>query len=1008
MKSRLLLLFCMLLSVSVMYAQQSISGKVTDTNGETLLGATILVKGTTIGTATDFDGNYTLDLPSSEGILVVSYTGFKTQELALAEGSTVYDVIMSEDVIGLENIVVVGYSPTKRKDITGAVSSVSADDIDNEAAVSLETALRGRASGVQVSQASGTPGGAINVRVRGSTSINASNQPLYVIDGVPLISGNFSQVGVGGQDLNALSDLNPNDIESIEVLKDASTAAIYGNRASNGVVLITTKKGKAGRTQFNLDASYGLQEAANLVEMMSPEQYREQMDVLFGNPDFLAGGAGGNHNWYDEIFRQGTLSNLSFSAAGGDEKTRFYAGLTYSDNQGIIKLSQFERYSGRLNIDHVASEKITIGMNMGYNYSANQRVRNDNNIFGAVSVATLWPGTIPVFNEDGSYASSFGWDNPVASVTLYDNLATTNRLTGNTFFKYQIVKGLSAKVNIGIDALDLREDVFQPSALQSSNTGTAQLAQTRDVRWLTEFTLNYDKRFGGSSLSVLGGIGFQEDQIRQNFSQVNDFPTDDFSGLSAGATPTSITGSFTGDRLNSYFGNVNYTLNDKYIISAILRADGSTRFVNDKWGVFPAFSAAWRLSNESFFSNAGFDELKIRAGWGKTGNNSIGNFTARQLFGGGNNYLDAPGITATQLGNPDLSWETTTQLNVGLDFAILKSRLSGSIDVYQKTTEDLLLNLPIPTTSGFASVPQNVGSVENKGVELTLNAVPVSSIGNGFNWDVAFNISYNKNEILKLFNDQPITQGFATRLAVGHPIGAFFGYITDGLFQNQGEVEAHATQNGAAPGDIRYKDISGGAGPDGILGTSDDLAPDGIINDADRTFIGQGLADWTGGLNNSFSFKGFELNAFFQFSLGNDVYNNNLEFSEGMHNIFNSTKRSWEGRWQQEGDDEDFPRAVASDPNNNRRNSTRFVEDASFVRLKTASLSYSLPKSLLGRSGIRSLRLSVSGTNLITWTKYSWFDPEVSTFGFSNTAPGTDFLTYPQARAILFGINLGF
>jgi TonB-linked SusC/RagA family outer membrane protein len=995
----------MLMVCSWSFAQRTVTGTVMDDAGEPLIGANVLVKGVAIGTVTDFDGKFSLSVPENLNTLMVSYTGFTTQEIGIAGMSNV-EISLSADVIGLEDVIVVGYSPTKRKDITGAVSSVNSEDMKGEAGVGLEAALRGRAAGVQVFQASGTPGSAMNVRVRGSTSINASNQPLYVIDGVPLISGDFAQVGVGGQTLNALSDINPNDIESIEVLKDASTAAIYGNRAANGVVLITTKKGKAGNTKIEFDGSYGFQEKANTVELMSADQYREQMETLFGSPDALAGGLGGNTDWYDEIFRTSNIQNYSLSASGGDEKTRFFAGLSYSDNEGIIKKSSFERYSGRLNVDHFASDKLSLGVNIGYNYTKNQRIRNDNNIFGALSVATLWGATVPVFNEDGSYASAFGWDNPVATVNIYENLVTNNRLTGNAFAKYNIFEGLSFKASVGIDALDLREDVYQPSALQSSNNGTAQLGLTRDIRWLTEFTLNYQKRFGRSSLSAVVGAGYQEDQITQTFAQADDFPTDDFSGLTAGATPTTLTGSFTGDRLNSYFGSANFSFDDKYIVSATVRADGSSRFVNDQWGIFPAGSVAWRISSEDFMQGGFFEDLKLRVGYGTTGNNSIGNFTARQLYGGGNNYDDTPGITPTQLGNPDLTWETTTQLNIGVDFAILNSRLSGSIDFYTKNTEDLLLNLPIPTTSGFTTVPRNVGEVQNQGIEFALQATPISS--GKFNWDIALNASYNKNEIVKLFNGQPIDAGFATRLAEGHPIGAFFGFETDGIFQNQGEVEAHATQPNAAPGDYRFKDISGGPGADGILGTADDLEPDGVINDNDRTFIGQGLPDWTGGLSNTWSYGGLELSAFLQFTLGNDIYNNNLEFSEGMHSVFNTTKRAWEGRWQNEGDDEDFPRAVGGDPNNNRRNSTRNVENGSFLRLKTASLSYVVPQNVLASTGIDKLRIYVTGTNLLTFTEYSWFDPEVSTFGESNTAPGTDFLTFPQARSVVFGVNVGF
>jgi TonB-linked SusC/RagA family outer membrane protein len=541
-----------------------------------------------------------------------------------------------------------------------------------------------------------------------------------------------------------------------------------------------------------------------------------------GPLDALAGGLGGNTNWYDEIFHTGTLQNYQLSASGGDTKTRFYASMNYNDNQGIVRKSQFERYSGRLNLDHVASEKLTLAVNLGYNYTKNQRIRNDNNIFGAVSVATLGPPTVPVYNADGSYGTAFGWDNPVASVTIYENLVTTSRTTGEAYARYEIIPGLHAKAKVGIDMLDLREAIFEPSALQSSVSGTGIGAQSREVRWLAEYTLAYQRQVGEVNLYAIAGAGYQEDRLEQTLGQVNDFPTDDFKGLSSGAIPTKITGDFSGDRLNSYFGNVNLTFRDKYILTLTGRADGSSRFVNDKWGFFPGVAAAWQIGDEPFMSDGIFDWLKLRAGYGSVGNNTIGNFTSLQLYKGGSNYQDAPGIAPFQLGNPDLTWETTTQFDVGVDFALLNSRLSGGIGFYIKKTKDLLFNLPIPTTSGFETVPRNIGDVENKGVEITLIASPVH--GKGLNWDIGFNASYNKNEIVKLFNSQPVDAGFATRLAEGHPIGAFFGYVTDGVFQNQAEVEAHAIQPNAAPGDIRFKDISGGAGPDGILGTADRTA----------------------------------------------------------------------------------------------------------------------------------------------------------------------------------------
>ncbi len=1004
MKKLSLILMVFLCAVGSIIAQRTIEGTITDNGGEPLIGATVVIDGTSTGTITDFDGKYSLQFPEGATTLVISYTGYQTSRVEVG-ASNVVDLIMSFDAIGLEDVIVTGYAPQRRKDITGSVASVSGDDIADVAGVGVQTALRGRAAGVTVVQNSGTPGGGIDVRVRGSTSISASNKPLYVIDGVPVIDRNFAQDGVGNQGANSLADLNPNDIESIEVLKDASSAAIYGSRAANGVVLINTKKGRAGSTKITFDASYGFQEVTKKIETLDGEGYRGYLDETFGNPDFAAGSLGGNSDWQEEIFRTSNIQDYSLGMSGGDEKTRFYASLSFHQNEGIIKKSQFDRYSARINLDHAASDKLTFGMNMGYTNSTNQRIQNDNNIFGALSTAILLPPTVPITNDDGSYGSAFGLENPVAAVTEYENTLKTNRIQGSIFAKYAITEDLSIKASLGLDALSFREQIFESSLLQSSANGTAKLGTATDVRWVNEYVLTYQKRFGQSSLTALGGVSFQEDEYNQSFGEANDFASNDFTALSAGASITTLTGNFTGDALQSYFASANYSFDDKYILTATFRADGSSRFVNNKFGYFPGVSGAWRLSSEDFMANGFFDDLKLRVGWGQTGNNEIGNFTSRQLVAGGTNYLDQPGFVPSQLGNADLKWETTTQTNVGLDFAFLNSRVAGSIDVYVKNTNDLLLNRPIPTTSGFTTIPQNIGEVENKGIELSLTTL--NFVGE-FSWSTTFNIAYNKNEVKKLFNGQPIDVGFATRIAEGQSLGSFFGNVTDGIFQNQAEIDAHGAQPNASPGDFRFKDISGGAGPDGILGTADDLPPDGIINDNDRAFIGSALPDFTGGLTNNLSYKGFDLNLFVQYSVGNEIYNNNLAFAEGMNSVFNPTVRAFEGAWRAEGDGNKFPRIVAGDPSGNRRDSDRYTEDGTYIRLKTATLSYSLPQSLLGDSGLSRVRVYVAGTNLITITDYSWFDPEVNTFDGNNTALGTDFLTFPQARSIVFGLNLGF
>jgi len=998
------------LVIMIISAQQNISGSVTGEDGTSLIGASILAEGTSTGTIADIDGNFSFTLPDGVTAIIVSYTGYREQRVEIGTAS-IYDVILSDDIIGLEDVVVIGYSPTKRKNLTGAVSSVKSEDIESIQLPSIEAALQGRAAGVTVNKNSGKPGGGIDVNIRGRTSISASNQPLYVVDGIPIISGDnldFAQDGTGGSNVSVLADLNPDEIESIEVLKDASSAAIYGSRAANGVVLITTKKGsRDGKTKISLNAAYGNQWLPKQIDVVDGPTYIEYITEVFGANIV---GTEANNNWQDLIFQTSTIQDYNANISGGNAKTQFFASGGYADDQGIMIGSGFTRYSGRLNLNHLATDKLSFNMNMGYIRSSTQQIQNDNNIFGALSTAILLPPVVPVMAEGGGFGSAFGLENPVAAVTQYKNNLARGRLTGKIGANYNITEELSFSASIGADLVNQTESIFEPSTLQSSNTGRAVIATIVNERIIHEYILKYNKAFGNSNINILGGTSFQEDKINTTFSEAVDFPTDDFKGLTSGASPTTTDGGFSGDNLRSYFGSVNYSFGGKYFITGTFRADGSSRFVREQWGFFPGVSAGWNLSEEGFLADSGIDLLKLRVGYGQTGNNVIANFTSRRLFAGGANYLDNPGTVPSQIGNPDLKWETTTQTNIGLDFGFANNRISGSIDAYIKQTDDLLLDRPIPTTSGFVSVIQNVGEVENRGIDITLNTVNVET--RDFTWNTTFSVGYLENEVKKLVDGIPFDAGFANRIAEGQSLGSFFGHVTDGIFQNQAEIDAAATQtNGTAPGDIRFLDIAGGAGPDGITATADDLAPDGVINDDDRTYIGKALPDWTGGITNRIAYKGLELNVFFQFATGFQIYNNNLVFAEGLNSVFAPTTNAWENRWQNEGDQTDVPRLVSGDPNSNRRDSDRIVEDGDYIRLKTVTLSYNLPQSILNGSGIANVKVYATGYNLWTATGYSWFDPEVNTFdagGANSNALGTDFLTFPQPRSLTFGVNLTF
>ena len=986
----LLLATATLLSVAAL-AQSTISGTVTDDAGEPLIGATIIIPGTSVGTVTDFDGNFSLEVPPTADELEISYTGYSRKLVPLTGGGIV-EVALEEDAIGLDDVVVVGYAPTRRKDLVGSVATIEGDLAGREAGATVQSSLR-QAAGVIVQQTSGAPGSGFNVRVRGATSITASNEPLYVVDGVPIVNESFARTGVGGQESNSLADLNPNDIESIEVLKDASTTAIYGSRAANGVVLITTKRGQSGQARINFGASYGVNSAIRTIDIVDGPGYVDYIEERYGTRNIAALDPGldttVSSNWQDLIFDNNPIQNYNINVSGGTQAARYYGSLNYDDNQGVLNGTRFRRYNARLNLDNQIADRLSSSIQFGYNVSDNKIIQNDNNIFGAVSAAILLPPAVPVRREDGRYGSAFGLENPVAATEVYDNNLRTNRLNATGMLSYLPLDWLTLQARLGADILDLRETVFEPSLLQSSPAGVINEASTRNNRLLTEGIVRVNESFGQTQMVLTAAASFQNNTLNRTFYSKTNLPDNTPSG-DAAATPTDVLGDETSDVLQSYIFSANFNIARNLLLTGSFRADGSSRFINNQWGYFPGVAAGYDFSEYV----PGFSQFKLRASYGQTGNNNVNDFESRQLFRGTAGYLNSPGVAPVQIGNADLRWETTATFDLGLDFALLDNKIGGSVGFYNKNTEDLLLNRVLPTTSGFLSVLENIGRMRNTGVEASVTIVGVDNTD--WTWRTSLFGAYNDNEVLELFQDQPQDFGFANRLDVGQPIGSFFGFVTDGIFQNEAEVEAGPTPPGlnVQPGDYRFVDLNG----------------DGDITADDRTFLGSALPDFTGGIDNFVRWRNLELQAFFQFNFGNEVYNNNLAFAEGLNSVFAPTVRSFEGAWREEGDGDEFPRiggGVAS--TNNRRDSDRFVEDGDFVRLKSAKLSYNIDPEILGRVGGESLQVYVSGTNLITWTNYSWFDPEVNTFGTDNAAAaGTDFLTQPQFRTVQVGLNLGF
>lgn len=1037
MKKILLSLTCIAISFSYAWAQQKISGKVLDAKtSDPLIGASVAVIDTATNTVAtggvvDEDGNFTVEAPNPDGSIIrVSYVGYKELKLPI-RGTSDFTFEMVESSYDLEEVLVVGYGRELRRDLTGSVARITGETLRLSPVVTLDQAMQGRAAGVQVFQNSGTPGGSIQVRVRGSSSLSASNQPLYVIDGVPTQQGDFSQFDYSGQGTDVLADIDPNSIESIEVLKDASAAAIYGSRAANGVVLITTKRGAAQPTRFHFNAYYGVQEVWKKKKYLNTKQYMDLMNDMYNadsafwrenyelqdgydllslitpiqvpHRDSLA-----DTDWLDQVLRVAPIQNYEFSAVGGDIKTRFAVSTSYMKQDGIVKGSDYSRLAGRLNLDHNISTKLSIGTSLQVSRSVNNRIVSDNTVFGPFANGIANAPIFPVFNPDGTYAPA-NYPNALALAELVTGTQTNFRTFGNAFVNYEAVKGLNFKLRGGFDVLNLSErrhipgfDVL-PQSESPAGSGVQAGAEAR--KWLIEATADYNKTFADKHrITALLGTSWEKNSNERISVSGNGFPSNKFQYLASASQITSGSGILTAWSLQSIFARLSYAYKDKYLFGFNFRTDGSSRFGKDnRYGYFPSVSAGWRINEESFLKPVKWiNDLKLRANFGITGNQEIGNFNSLGLMGSGANYAGSPGTQPIQLPNPQLTWETTYQFDAGLDIALFDSRVALILDYYIKNTKDLLFARPIPSTSGYGAYFSNIGSIQNRGVEITLNTENIVPKKNGFGWRTNFNISFNRNEVTELYNNEPFPIGFVSWVQVGQPLGTFYGYFADGVYSRQSDVPEAQAAEGVQAGDIRFRDLDG----------------DGVITAKDQTIIGNGQPDFTGGLTNVLTFKGFELNFFLQFMVGNDVWQGTNNFAESMTGTDNSTDRVLD-RWRKEGDVTDMPRATLLDPNNNsRRNSTRYIEDGSFLRLKTLTFAYTFPTALVKKARLQSLRLYFQGGNLLTFTKYSGFDPEVnSTSGTgnsntsntnSNAVLGEDFYTYPQARTYTFGINIGF
>lgn len=1012
----------------------TVSGTITaQTSGQPLAGAQVAIPSTTSRAVTDETGRFALlNVPQGTHTLRVTRLGFRpvTREINVGASGAAVTITMESDPLRLEEMVVTGYGEERRRNVSGAIGSLRLDEtVKDVPLTSVQQALQGRVAGVMVVQNAGNPGNGITVRVRGSSSISGGNDPLYVIDGVPMTQGDQSalNIGFGGQDVDAVADLNPSEIERIEVLKDASAAAIYGSRASNGVVLITTKRGQAARPEITFGTYYGSQKDWKRLDMLNAQQYMEIYNEGVTNRFGPASGdgydawycydntgqvcetmvpAGTDTDWLGLVMEAAPMSNIEGSVRGGTERVRYYVSGSQLTQEGIIRSMGYEKLNGRVNLDYVPMEKLTLGTNVALGRSVTDRHSSDNTIYSAWANAIANPAIQPVYNADGTYYETL-YANPVAMNKETESEERGVRILGNAFAQYALLEGVTARVSAGLDQLTTHGRRYDSPTYGpwATSGGRGQVGNNYVTKNTYEGTVNFN-RLLRSNHEVSGVVGgsYETNLTNYNYVQGIQFPTADFKYITSAATITDGTSSLNENSLVSSFGRLTYTYADKITTSFNIRRDGSSRFGADhRFGTFPSASILWRVGEETFMSGQNiFSNLALRGSYGLTGNQQgLGNFSSRGLFGGGSNYNDQPGIAPSQLANPDLRWEKTAQWNIGTDFSILNDKFGFTVDYYNKQTEDLLVARAVPRTTGFTSIWSNVGGMENKGWEFSTTANWLESVNvRGLRWSTIVNLSRNRNTVTELYNDEPFATGFGGRVEAGKPLGFFYGHVTDGIFQSQAEVDAHATQTvhsnplrATSAGDIRFKDLNG----------------DGVINNDDREMIGNPWPELEGGITNNLNFRGFDFSAFLQFSLGNDIMNAfkiyGAQYGSGGDN---HTTEALD-RWTPSNPNAKEPRAVWGDPNLNTRYSDRFVEDGSYWRVKNVVLGYTLPDHLVGRAiRGRSARLYFQAQNLLTFTDYSGFDPEVNSLGNSSTSRGMDFYALPQARTLTLGVNLAY
>ncbi len=1000
--------------------EKTVKGTVTSGANEALPGVNVAIKGTTRGTTTDKDGNYSLEIPDEGATLVFSFVGYTSQEIKVGT-SSVINVDLAYDSKSLEEVVVVGYGTQKAGDVTGSVSSVNASQIRDRPLQGPDEALLGQVAGVQVQMVSGAPGGGINIQVRGTGSITAGTQPLYVIDGFPVASEAFTQ------NTNPLSTISPNDIASIDVLKDASATAIYGSRGSNGVVIITTKKGTAGKPKFEFETYAGLQQATTYWDLINGKEYADlKIEELKRDrpneaiPTYWSDAVAKNDkgtDWQRALISDAVIQNYSLRVSAGTDKTQYSVSGGVFSQGGIIPNSSFDRYSLRLNLQTEISKRLKLGASVAPTFTRNSLSQTDGHpSTGVIIQALQTPSLLPVYNADGSYATSisrgegFGtenYDNPLNKVTNITDKQSGTRMLGNLFLSYRILDGLEFRTEIGADIYATRSKFFYPSTIRPGVDMAYGISRTAEsINILNENTLRYDKTLNEAhSISGLLGYTIQKQTSENNYLRATNFPNDLITTLNAGRVTEGNSREAEWSLL-SYLARVNYGYKGKYLVTATIRQDGSSRFgANYKWGVFPSTSIGWRLSEEAFMRKLPFvSEAKLRASYGFSGNNSIPNYGSISLLSsdnyvfGTNGGTQVNGLYPNTAPNENISWEKSQQMDLGLDLGLFDNRIFLVADYYNKITSDLLLQVPIPSITGFVTSLQNIGKVRNRGWEF---AISTKNLVNTFKWSSDFNISFNRNKVLALGpSGQPLRYntwfGNTHVTEVGQPIGNFYGFIADGVFMNeeevaQGPVWAPGTSASSAPGAERFRDLNG----------------DGLITDADdRTTVGNALPSFTYGFTNNFSYKNFDLMVLIQGVQGRDIINQVKRYI-GNFRYNQTTKYIYDNHWRspEEPGNGEIP-ALSFFRGNTGAFSTSYVEDGSFLSIRNIVLGYTFRKGSLGP--LNSGRLYAGVKNPIMFTNYTGYNPDVNERGDNPTALGVDHGGYPLQRVYTIGATISF